>query len=38
MLKIAMVDPPLAVMPVDIHDAPLPTSYFGPAELICHGE
>lgn len=33
-LKISMVDPTVVVMKVVIHDAPLPTSYFGPPESL----
>jgi hypothetical protein len=35
-LKIHMVDPTVVVMKVIIHDAPLPTSYFGPPEAAIH--
>ena len=31
-LKITMVDPTVVVMKIIIHDAPLPSSYFGPPE------
>ena len=35
-LKLHMVDPTVVVMKVVIHDAPLPTSYFGPPEVSVH--
>ena len=33
-LKITMVDPTVVVMKIVIHDAPLPSSYFGPPERL----
>ena len=35
-LKIIMVDPTVVVEKIVIHDAPLPSSYFGPPETLRH--